>query len=93
MKHSPILKSCTWVFAATDTNHDGAEQKEEAGHGEAHAVHRLIAHDDITVNLVFKTRYGTSSLAKSWDLQNSKESEDKCVIKLIKNILTGEIIV
>ena len=77
-KHLPILNSCTWVSAATDTDHDGEEQEEEAGHGEAHSVHRLVAHDDITVNLVFKTRYGTSSLAKSWDLQNSKVRKQKC---------------
>lgn len=69
------MNSCTWVFAVTDTNHDGGEQKEEAGHGEAHTVHRLVAHNDITVNLVFDARYSSSSLAKSWDLQNSRKSE------------------
>lgn len=66
--HSPILNRCTWVFAATDTDHDGGEQKEEACHGEAHAVHRLVAHYDITVDMVFDTRYCSSSLAESWDL-------------------------
>lgn len=66
-----------WVFAATDTNHDDGEQKEEAGHGETHAVHRLVAQNDITVNLVFKARYSVSSLAKSWDLQNNTQ---QCVI-------------
>lgn len=67
-KHLPILNSCTWVLAATDTNHDGGEQKEEAGHGETHTVHRFVAHQDIAVGLVFNTRYSGSSLAKSWDL-------------------------
>lgn len=67
-KHLPILNSCAWVLAATDTNHDGGEQKEEAGHGETHTVHRFVAHEDIAVGLVFNTRYSGSSLAKSWDL-------------------------
>ena len=67
-KHLPVLNSCTWVFAATDTNHDGGEHKEEAGHGNTHTVHRLVAHNDITVDMVFDTRYSCSSLAKSWDL-------------------------
>lgn len=72
--HSPILNRCTWVFAATDTDHDGGEQKKEARHGEAHTVHRLVAHNDITVDMVFDTRYCSSSLAKSWDLQNNKNA-------------------
>lgn len=64
----PVLNSGTWVFAATNTDHYGGEQKEEAGHGKAHAIHRLVAHDDITVHLVFNARYRSSSLTKSWDL-------------------------
>jgi len=68
MELLPALNSCTWVFTVTDTNHYGREQKEEAGHGKAHAVHRLVAHNDITVDLVFNTRYRCSSLTESWDL-------------------------
>lgn len=68
----PILNGCSGVFAATDTNHDDGKQKEEAGHGKAHPVHRLVAHNDIAVDLVSNTIYCSSTLAKSWDLENRR---------------------
>lgn len=83
-KYLPILNRCTWIFAATDTNHDGREQKKEAGHGKTHAVHRFVAHDDITVNLVFHTKYSSSSLAKSWDLQNMERKKKPIIIKTMQ---------
>lgn len=81
MKDLPILNSCSWVFAAADANHDGGEQEEEAGHGEAHTVHRLVAHKGITVSHVVNSNYTSTSLAKSWDLWNTKES-DKIIMNL-----------
>lgn len=67
-EHLPILKGTTGIFTAANAEHDGGEEEEEAGHGEAHAVHRLVAHDDITVHLVFNPRYRRSSLTKTWYL-------------------------
>lgn len=64
----PILKGSTGIFTATNAEHDCGEEEEEAGHGEAHTVHRLVAHDDITVHLVFNSRYRSSSLTKTWYL-------------------------
>lgn len=62
------MKGSAGVFTATNAEHDGGEEEEEAGHGETHAVDRLVAHDDITVHLVFNPRYRRSSLAKTWYL-------------------------
>lgn len=66
------MKRGTGIFTASNAEHDGAEEEEEAGHGEAHAVHRLVAHDDITVHLVFNSRYRSSSLAEAWYLFETK---------------------
>lgn len=63
----PILNRCSWVFAAADMNHDEGEQEEEAGHSEAHPVHRLVAHKDITVSHVINPSYRSTSLTKSWN--------------------------
>lgn len=68
----PILKGSTRIFTATNAEHDGGKEEEEAGHGETHAVHRLVAHDDITVHLVFNPRYRRSSLTKTWYLFETK---------------------
>lgn len=84
-KFLPILNSCTWVFAATDANHDGTEQKEEAGHGKTHTVHRLVAHEDITVKLVLN-REVWSSFAKSWDLRKRRKSDEKKLVTELINI-------
>ena len=52
VQHLPILEGGSRVLAAAHSDHDDGEEEEEAGHGEAHAVHRLVAHDDVTVHLV-----------------------------------------
>lgn len=49
---SPVLDGSSRVLAGAHSDHDDGEQEEEAGHGEAHAVHRLVAHDDVTVHPV-----------------------------------------
>lgn len=73
----PILNGSTGIFTAANPEHDGREEEEEAGHGEAHPVHRLVAHDDITVHLVFNSRYGSSSLTKTWYLFERKTTRVK----------------
>lgn len=72
---SPILNNCTWVFAAADSDHDDREEEEEAGHGKTHPVHWLVAHNNITINLVLKTWYGAPTLAEQWDLEDRKEKK------------------
>ena len=73
----PILDSSTAVFAAADLNHNCREEEEEAGHGEAHAVHRLVAQDDITVHNVINARYTASTHAEPWYLANEKQQTNK----------------
>lgn len=48
--YQPVLDAGSGVLAAAHSDHDDGEQEEEAGHGEAHAVHRLVAHEDVTVH-------------------------------------------
>lgn len=50
--YKPILDGGSRVFAAAHSDHDDGEEEEEAGHGEAHAVHGLVAHNDVTVDFV-----------------------------------------
>ena len=70
----PILDSSTAVFAAADLNHNSREEEEEAGHGETHAVHRLVAQDDITVDQVIQAKYTVSTYAESWYLPNNEQT-------------------
>lgn len=53
----PILDDSAGVFTAAYPDHEDREEEEEASHGKAHSVHRLVAHNDITVHLIFNTRY------------------------------------
>lgn len=69
----PILDRRPWVFAAANTNHDDGEEEEEAGHGETHAVHRLVAHNDVTVDFILNARYGGTSYTESRNLGENKE--------------------
>lgn len=55
--YEPILDGGSGVLAAAHSDHDDGEEEEEAGHGEAHAVHRLVAHNDVTVHLVLYAGY------------------------------------
>ena len=66
------MDSSTAVFAAADLNHNSREEEEEAGHGETHAVHRLVAEDDITVHKVIQARYTISTHTEPWYLANEK---------------------
>lgn len=65
LQHEPILDGSSGVLAAAYTDHDDGEEEEEAGHGKAHAVHRLVAHDDITVDLAL---YKCAFRAETWNL-------------------------
>lgn len=48
----PVLDGSSGIFAAAHSDHYDGEEKEKASHGEAHAVHRLVADNDVTVHLV-----------------------------------------
>lgn len=37
--YQPVLDGGSGVLAAVHSDHDDGEEEEEAGHGEAHAVH------------------------------------------------------
>lgn len=60
-RYEPILDGRSRVLAAAHADHDDGEEEEEAGHGEAHAVHGLVAHDDVTVHLVIYKGYTGSA--------------------------------
>lgn len=63
-----ILNGGSWVLAAAHSDHDEGEKEKEASHGETHPVHRLITHNDLTVDLALKARYGRALLTKSRNL-------------------------
>ena len=57
----PVLDGRSRVLAAAHADHDDREEEEETSHREAHAVNRLVTHDDVTVHLAFYPRYGSAS--------------------------------
>lgn len=68
-RHEPVLDRGSGVFAAAHSDHDEGEEEEEAGHGEAHTVHRLVAHDDVTVHLVLYPWYTGPPHTEAWNLE------------------------
>lgn len=69
-RYEPILDGSSGVFAAAHLDHDDGEEEEEAGHGEAHAVHGLVAYNDVTVDLVLYARYTGATDTETWYLAN-----------------------
>lgn len=63
--YKPILDGSSGVLAAAHSNHDDGEEEEEARHGEAHTVHRLVAHNDVTVHVA---RYVRATHTETWNL-------------------------
>lgn len=58
-------------MATLDLHHEEGEEEIEHGHTEAHAVHSLVADEDITIHMTFDPREGRPhpSLTEPWDLQ------------------------
>lgn len=82
LQYKPILDGGPGVLAAAHSDHDEGEEEEEAGHGEAHAVHWLVAYDDVTVHLA---RYGRAACAETRNLitqMHTKEIMRETRIKL-----------
>lgn len=76
-KRKPVLDGGSGVFAAAHSDHDDGEEEEEAGHGEAHAVHRLVAHDDVTVHLVLHAWYTGPAHTEAGNLDPGKHRRGK----------------
>lgn len=70
-RYQPILDGGSRVLAAAHADHDDAKEEEEAHHGEAHAVHGLVAHDDVTVHLVLREGYTGSAETETWNLDRN----------------------
>lgn len=73
--NKPVLDGGSGVFTATHADHDDGEEEEEAGHGEAHAVHRLVAHDDLTVHLVLHSRNAAPTHTEARDLDTGRRRQ------------------
>lgn len=71
--YEPILDGGSGVLAAAHSDHDDGEEEEEASHGEAHAVHRLVAHNDVTVHLVLYARYTGAANTETRNLSESTQ--------------------
>lgn len=50
------MDGCSGILAALDLDHEEGEEKEEHGHAEAHAVHGLVADEDVTVHMASFTK-------------------------------------
>lgn len=74
--YEPILDGGSGVLAAAHSDHDDGEEEEEAGHGEAHAVHRLVAHNDVTVHLVLYARYTGAANTETRNLTELKHTKE-----------------
>lgn len=74
--YKPILDGGSGVFAAAHSDHDDGEEEEEAGHGEAHTVHGLVAHNDVTVDFVLQARYTVATKTETRYLANETNTKE-----------------
>lgn len=81
--NKPVLDGGSGVFAAAHADHDDGEEEEEAGHGEAHAVHRLVAHDHLAVHLVLHAWNAAPAHAEARDLDARMGRRGEKVQKLL----------
>lgn len=80
-RYEPILDGRSRVLAAAHADHDDGEEEEEAGHGEAHAVHGLVAHDDVTVHLVIYKGYTGSAKTETWNLTDKRNVQMSLLLR------------
>lgn len=64
------------VLAALDLDGDEGKEQEEHGHAEAHPIHRLVAHQHITVHVALNAWDGGahSPFAKAWYLHDTQHN-------------------
>ena len=67
----PIVDGSTGVSAVLDVNHKNGKTQEPHAHGEADAVHGLVAHKHLTVEAGLQVGDGGagSVFTEAWDLQ------------------------
>lgn len=68
----PIMYGSTGVFAVLDIDHKNRESQKPRAHGEAQAVHCLVTHKDLTVDVNLHARDSGASptFTKAWNLQS-----------------------
>lgn len=54
----PVMDGGAGVSAVLDIDHGDGERQEAHAHPEAHPVHSLVAHKDLTVDIRLETRDG-----------------------------------
>lgn len=77
--HKPVLDVSSGVLAAAHADHNDGEEEEEAGHGEAHAVHGLVAHDDVTIHMVLHAGNTEAALTETWNLTESQHRRENTI--------------
>lgn len=86
--HPPVVQRSSRVLAALDFDHQQREEEEEHGHAEANAVHSLVAHQHITVDVTLhpRKRGGHPSFTEARDLQGHKKNQGCCRFDLLVKV-------
>lgn len=71
----PIVNGSAWVSAVLDVNHQNGKTQEPHTHAKADAVHRLVAHKHLTVDIGLQVgdRGAGPVFTEAWDLQWAQE--------------------
>lgn len=67
--HAPVLQGGPWVLAAAHAHHERGEEAEEGGHGEAHAIHGLVAQEAAAVHVGLDPQHRAAAFTETGELE------------------------
>lgn len=72
--YKPVVDGCTWISAVLGVDHQNGEHQEPQAHAEAEAVHGLVAHEHVAVDVSLDTRERGASAV----LTEARNLESQC---------------
>lgn len=73
--HAPVLQGGPRVLAAAHAHHEHGEEAEEGGHGEAHAIHGLVAQEAAAVHVGLDPQHRATAFTETRELKQQWERE------------------
>lgn len=67
--HAPVLQGSPRVLAAAHAHHEHGEEAEEGGHGEAHAIHGLVAQEAAAVHVGLDPQHRPTAFTETRELK------------------------
>lgn len=84
--YRPVVDGCTRVSAVLGVDHQNGKQQEPQAHGEAEAVHGLVAHKHVAVDVSLdaRNRGASAVLTEARDLEPQRQREHSSSVDLAR---------